>query len=80
MKTLALFLCMIVLGASFAKAGLVAYGLCQSRCAGLVVACYAGAVFVFGTVIKGVNTPPDILNCNKAFGKCSSTCSSVTLN
>jgi hypothetical protein len=71
---------MIVFRASFTKAGLVEYGLCQSGCAGLVVACYAGAGFVFGTVIKGINTPPAILNCNKAFGKCSSTCSSVTLN
>jgi hypothetical protein len=35
MKTLALFLCMIVLRTSFTKAGLVEYGLCQSGCAGL---------------------------------------------
>jgi len=79
MKMLVLFLCVIILMALYAKAGLVAYGMCQSGCAGIVVACYAGAGYVFGTVVTGVNTPAAILACNKTFGKCSSICSSVTL-
>jgi hypothetical protein len=79
MKTLVLFLCGIILTAPYAKASLVEYGMCQSGCAGIVVACYAGAGFVFGTEITGVNTHPAILACNKTFGKCSSICSSVTL-
>ncbi len=36
-----------------ADAGLVAYGICQAGCAALVVACYAGAGVVFGTVTAG---------------------------
>ena len=50
--------------------GLLAYGLCQAGCAAVVVACYAAAGFVFGTVTAGAGTPPAILACNAAFGKC----------
>ncbi|CUS06686.1 unnamed protein product [Tuber aestivum] len=36
--------------ATFALAGPISYGICQSGCAVVVVACYSGAGFVFGTV------------------------------
>jgi hypothetical protein len=79
MNTLALLLCAIVLMAPYAKAGLFEYGVCQSGCAGITVACYGAAGFVFGTVIKSVDTPSAISFCNKTFGKCSAKCSSITL-
>jgi hypothetical protein len=89
MKNLALVLCAIILMVPYAKASLITYGVCQSGCAGLAVACYARALYmfgtvtttagyVFGTVTAGVGTAPAILSCNNTFGKCSSTCSSIT--
>ena len=48
----------------------MAYGIPQAGCAAAVVACYAAAGFVFGTVTAGAATPPAILACNAAFGKC----------
>ena len=51
-----------------------AYGICQAGCAAVVVACYASAGAVFGTVTAGLGTAPAILACNVAFGKCSAAC------
>ncbi|OBZ67204.1 hypothetical protein A0H81_13007 [Grifola frondosa] len=48
-----------------ANAGLLAYGICQSGCNALAVACYAGAGFTFGTVTAGVGTPAAILACKR---------------
>ncbi len=64
----------MLLIASCTEAGPAAYGVCQAGCAALVVACYAGAGAVFGTVTGGVGAPPAILACNLAFGKCSAAC------
>jgi len=59
--------------------GLLADGLCQAGCAGVVVACYSAAGAVFGMVPAGVGAPPAILACNAAFGKCRAVCAEVTL-
>ena len=59
--------------------GLLADGLCQAGCAAAVVACYAAAGFVFGTVTAGAGTPPAILACNAAFGKCCAACAAAAL-
>jgi hypothetical protein len=75
---LALFLCMIIFMTSYTIAGLIQYGACQAGCAGIVVACYTGAGFVFGTVTMSEGMQIALSNCNKAFGKCSSICSSIT--
>ena len=40
---------------------------CQAGCAGVAVACYAGAGAVMGTVTAGVGTPAAILTCNSAY-------------
>ncbi len=60
--------------ASCIQARAAAYGICQAGCASLVVACYAAAGLVFGTVTAGVGTSPAALACNVAFGKCSAAC------
>ncbi|KAF8869836.1 hypothetical protein BD779DRAFT_640049 [Infundibulicybe gibba] len=44
--------------------GPVAYGICQTGCNSLAVACYAAAGFTFGTVIAAPATPAVILACN----------------
>ncbi|RPD54077.1 hypothetical protein L227DRAFT_372897 [Lentinus tigrinus ALCF2SS1-6] len=51
-----------------AHASLVGYGICQTGCNTLAVACYAAAGFTFGTVTAGAGTPAAILACNVALG------------
>lgn len=57
-----------------ADAGPSAYGVCKTGCAAVVVACYAGAGAVFGTVSGGVGVPPAIVACNSAYGTCQAAC------
>jgi len=65
---------LVVLAPKQADAGPLAYGICQAGCAAVVVACYAGAGAVFGTVTAGVGTPAAIVACNSAFGTCQAAC------
>ncbi|KAI0644389.1 hypothetical protein C8Q79DRAFT_912887 [Trametes meyenii] len=57
-----------------AYAGPFSYGICQTGCNTVAVACYAAAGAVFGTVTAGVGTPVAILACNAALGTCSAAC------
>jgi hypothetical protein len=52
------------------NAGPAAYGICQTGCNCLAVACYAAAGFTFGTVTAGAGTPAVIIGCNSALGTC----------
>ncbi|KAJ7724508.1 hypothetical protein B0H16DRAFT_1736697 [Mycena metata] len=61
------------------EGGPIAYGLCQTGCNTLAVACYAGAGLVFGTVIAAPAAPVAALACNAALGTCSATCATVAL-
>lgn len=56
------------------SAGPGAYGICQSGCNTLAVACYSAAGFVFGTVSGGLGAPLAIIACNAALGTCMVTC------
>ena len=56
------------------ESGPLAYGICQSGCNALVVACYASAGATFGTITAGASTPAVILGCNAALGVCMSGC------
>ncbi|RPA97680.1 hypothetical protein L873DRAFT_1809479 [Choiromyces venosus 120613-1] len=73
----------ILLPASFttmALAGPISYGICQSGCAGVVVACYSAAGAVFGTVPAAAAAAiPALAACNSAFGTCSHVCATVAL-
>ncbi|KZT10598.1 uncharacterized protein LAESUDRAFT_644095 [Laetiporus sulphureus 93-53] len=62
-----------------AAAGPIAYGLCQTGCNTVAVACYAAAGFQFGTVVASPLVPATILACNAALGTCSATCATVVL-
>ncbi|KAM5531608.1 hypothetical protein V8D89_014723 [Ganoderma adspersum] len=80
LKLSALALALVGLAASpVANAGPIAYGICQTGCNTVTVACYAGAGFTFGTVTAGVGVPAAILACNAALGVCSSACATVAL-
>lgn len=56
------------------NAGPLAYGICQTGCNALAVACYASAGVVFGTVTAGFGTMPAVLGCNVALGTCMAGC------
>ena len=60
--------------------GLLGYGMCQSGCNTVAVACYAAAGATFGTVTAGLGTPAVILGCNAALGVCMATCAAVALS
>ncbi|KDQ57059.1 hypothetical protein JAAARDRAFT_207405 [Jaapia argillacea MUCL 33604] len=62
-----------------ASAGPIAYGLCQTGCNALAVACYAGAGFTFGTVVAAAAAPAAVLACNAALGTCSAACAATAL-
>ncbi|KAF9925183.1 hypothetical protein FBU30_004990 [Linnemannia zychae] len=58
----------------FANAGPGLYGICQTGCNALVVACYSAAGATFGTVTAGVGVAPAIIACNAALGTCMAGC------
>ncbi|KFY22117.1 hypothetical protein V493_06839 [Pseudogymnoascus sp. VKM F-4281 (FW-2241)] len=61
-----------------ALAGPAAYGLCQSGCAGVAMACYAAGGATWGATL-GASAPATIVACNAAFGTCSATCAALLL-
>ncbi|KAL3122511.1 hypothetical protein niasHT_003047 [Heterodera trifolii] len=65
---------LLLLSLNPAIGGPAAYGVCQAGCSAVVVACYAAAGAVFGTVTAGIGTPHAILACNTAYGSCQSAC------
>ncbi|KAF9537400.1 hypothetical protein CPC08DRAFT_600393, partial [Agrocybe pediades] len=66
-------------GANVVSAGPIAYGICQTGCNTVAVACYAGAGFTFGTVVAAAAAPAAVLACNAALGTCSAACATVAL-
>ncbi|RYP75671.1 hypothetical protein DL770_007356 [Monosporascus sp. CRB-9-2] len=54
-------------------AGPAAYGVCQTGCAGVVMACYAAAGFTWGATL-GATAPASIVACNSAYGACQAAC------
>ncbi|KAG9037646.1 hypothetical protein FRB95_004866 [Tulasnella sp. JGI-2019a] len=61
-----------------AEAGPISYGICQTGCNTVVVACYAAAGFTFGTV-AAPTAPAAIVACNSALRTCSATCAFLLL-
>ncbi|KAF9042497.1 hypothetical protein BJ165DRAFT_1349092 [Panaeolus papilionaceus] len=59
------------------NAGFITYGICQTGCDSLAVACYAAAGFTFGAVAAPLALPA-IVPCNIALGTCSATCAAIT--
>ena len=53
----ALFIAFLLLSVSMCSGGPLAYGICQTGCNAVVVACYAAAGFTFGTVTAGAGVP-----------------------
>jgi hypothetical protein len=78
MSKLSLFLplSVLVLASLVAQAngGPCAYGICQTGCNAVGVACYAAAGSTFGTVTAGLGVPAVIMGCNVALGTCMAAC------
>ncbi|KIJ22769.1 hypothetical protein M422DRAFT_778434 [Sphaerobolus stellatus SS14] len=72
-------LILITLPITLVQGGIIAYGICQTGCNTVAVACYAGAGFVFGTVVAAPLAPPAIIACNSALGVCSAACAATAL-
>jgi len=61
------------------ESGIVAYGICQTGCNTVAVACYAAAGFTFGVSTFGAGIPAAIVGCNTALGFCMATCAALLL-
>ncbi|KAK1228354.1 hypothetical protein PQX77_008607 [Marasmius sp. AFHP31] len=59
--------------------GPIMYGVCQTGCNCVAVACYSAAGFTFGTVVAAAAAPAAILACNSALGTCSAACAATAL-
>ena len=73
------FLFMVVTLPLLAESGIISYGVCQTGCNGLAVACYIAAGFTFGVPIPG-STPAAIVGCNAALGACMAACALVIVS
>ncbi|KAI0323098.1 hypothetical protein OF83DRAFT_1167113 [Amylostereum chailletii] len=76
---LSLIVALLAATAPTVFAGPIAYGICQTGCNVVAVACYAAAGATFGTVVAAAAAPAAILGCNAALGTCSSMCAGVAL-
>jgi hypothetical protein len=76
--SLVITIALLASSAGQVSAGPALYGVCQTGCCSLAVACYSAAGATFGTVLAVAATPA-ILGCNTAFGICSAKCAAVTL-
>lgn len=69
----------ILILSSSVESGIIAYGLCQTGCNGVAVACYAAAGFTFGVPTGGAAIPAVLVGCNAALGACMATCAALLL-
>ncbi|RAO67069.1 uncharacterized protein BHQ10_003081 [Talaromyces amestolkiae] len=77
MKLLSAALAALLLTTSV-TAGPAAYGVCQTGCAAVVMACYSAAGFTWGATL-GATAPASIIACNTAYGTCQAACAAVLL-
>ena len=63
-----------------AKAGLLAYGICQTGCNAVWVVCCTGAGGIAGVTTGGAAVPAAILACNAAQGVCMVACVAAGLS
>ena len=64
---------------SSVEAGILTYGICQTGCNAVWVACVAAAGGVAGVTTGGAAVPAAIVACNAAQGVCMGACAVVAL-
>ncbi|KAK3831940.1 MAG: hypothetical protein J3R72DRAFT_454504 [Linnemannia gamsii] len=69
-----LFILVLLSILGLTTAGPLAYGICQSGCNALAVACYGAAGVTFGTMTAGAGIPAVIVGCNTGLGTCMVAC------
>ena len=74
MNALVKIFIMMALLPSTVNSGLLAYGICQTGCNTVWVACVSGAGGVAGVSTGGAAVPAAILACNAAQGVCMAPC------
>ena len=62
------------------QSGLLAYGICQTGCNAIWVACVAAAGGTAGVSTGGAAVPAAILACNAAQGTCMAACVAAGLS
>jgi hypothetical protein len=72
--TALIFLLILSVMVGTIRAGPVAYGICQTGCNSVAVACYAAAGFTMGTVTAGFGVPAAVAACNSSLGTCMVCC------
>lgn len=79
MKMIPLIVVLLFVQLTFA--GPIAAGICYAGCAGVVVACFSAAGFIFGTVPGAIiAATPALAACNAAFGACEAACVAALLS
>lgn len=73
MNLIITFIVLMVTTIAGVAGGPLAYGICQTGCATVVVACYSAAGAVFGAV-AAVAATPAVAACNTAYGTCQAAC------
>ena len=63
-----------------ANSGLLAYGICQTGCNAVWVACVTAAGGIAGVTTGGVGVPAAQLACNAAQGVCMAACVAAGLS
>ena len=80
MNNIIKLLIMVALFTNTAHSGPFSYGICQTGCNVVWVACVAAAGGVAGVSTGGVGVPPAILACNVAQGVCMAACVAAGLS
>eukprot|EP00112_Aurelia_sp_Birch-Aquarium-sp1_P012781 Seg2693.2 transcript_id=Seg2693.2/GoldUCD/mRNA.D3Y31 product="hypothetical protein" protein_id=Seg2693.2/GoldUCD/D3Y31 len=60
--------------------GIAGYGICQTGCNTVWVACVAGAGGTAGVTTGGVGVPAAVMACNAAQGVCMAACAAIALS
>lgn len=75
---ISLFIICIMFG--FAQGGPLSYGICQTGCNAVAVACYGAAGVTMGTITFGAGIAPAVMACAAAQGTCMAACVAAGLS
>ena len=80
MASVVKYIVVLAMFIQIAQSGLLAYGICQTGCNGVWVACVSAAGGVAGVSTGGAAVPAAILACNAAQGTCMAACVAAGLS
>ena len=80
MASVVKYIVVLAMFIQIAQSGLLAYGICQTGCNTVWVACVAAAGGTAGVSTGGVAVPAAIVACNAAQGTCMAACVAAGLS